>query len=65
MATNLSYPIMDLILLGFVAGVLAVGGWRVDRRFGVIAAGVMCFWTADTIYLIKAAEGTWVSGGPV
>jgi two-component system cell cycle response regulator len=63
-ATNLSYPIMDLILLGFIAGVLAVGGWRLDRRFGVIAAGVMCFWTADTIYLIKAAEGTWVSGGP-
>ena len=63
-ATNLSYPIMDLIMLGFIAGVLAVGGWRVDRRFGVIAAGVMCFWTADTIYLIKAAEGTWVSGGP-
>ncbi len=63
-ATNLSYPIMDLIMLGFIAGVLAVGGWRLDRRFGVIAAGVMCFWTADTIYLIKAAEGTWVSGGP-
>lgn len=63
-ATNLSYPIMDLIMLGFVAGVLAVGGWRFDRRFGVIAAGVMCFWTADTIYLIKVAHGTWVSGGP-
>ena len=63
-ATNLSYPIMDLIMLGFIAGVLAVGGWRLDRRLGVIAAGVMCFWTADTIYLIKAAEGTWVSGGP-
>lgn len=42
-ATNLTYPIMDLIMLGFIAGVLAVGGWRVDRRFGVIAAGVMCF----------------------
>jgi two-component system, cell cycle response regulator len=63
-ATNLSYPIMDLIMLGFVAGVLAVGGWRLDRRLGVIAAGVMCFWTADTIYLIKVAHGTWVSGGP-
>lgn len=63
-ATNLSYPIMDLILLGFICGVLAVGGRRVDRRFGVIALGIACFWSADTIYLIKAAEGTWVSGGP-
>ena len=63
-STNLSYPIMDLILLGFICGVLAVGGRRVDRRFGVIALGIACFWSADTIYLIKAAEGTWVSGGP-
>jgi two-component system, cell cycle response regulator len=63
-ATNLSYPIMDLILLGFISGVLAVGGRRLDRRFGVIAAGIICFWSADTIYLIKAAQGTWVSGGP-
>jgi diguanylate cyclase (GGDEF)-like protein len=63
-ATNLSYPIMDLILLGFICGMLAVGGRRMDRRFGVIAFGIACFWTADTIYLIKAAQGTWVSGGP-
>jgi two-component system cell cycle response regulator len=63
-ATNLSYPIMDLMLLGFICGVLAVGGRRVDRRFGVIALGIACFWAADTIYLIKVAHGTWVSGGP-
>ena len=52
------------LLIGLGVLAWAVGGWRVDRRFGVIAAGVICFWTADTIYLIKAAEGTWVSGGP-
>ena len=63
-ATNLSYPIMDLILLGFICGVLAMGGWRLDRRLGVIAAGIACFWASDTIYLVKTAEGSWVSGGP-
>jgi diguanylate cyclase (GGDEF)-like protein len=63
-ATNLSYPIADLLLLGLICGVLAVGGRRVDRRFGVLAAGILCFWGSDTIYLIKAAEGTWQSGGP-
>jgi diguanylate cyclase (GGDEF)-like protein len=63
-ATNLSYPVADLILLGLICGVIAVGGPRVDRRFGVIAVGVLCFWGADTIYLIKSAEGAWVSGGP-
>ncbi|HEY1509824.1 MAG TPA: diguanylate cyclase [Solirubrobacteraceae bacterium] len=63
-ATNLSYPSMDLVLLGFIFGVLAVSGRRLDRRLGVLAAGIMCFWAADTVYLVKAAEGTWVSGGP-
>jgi two-component system cell cycle response regulator len=63
-ATNLSYPVADLILLGLICGVLAVGGPRVDRRFGVIAVGMLCFWGADTVYLIKSAENTWASGGP-
>ena len=62
--TNLAYPVLDLILLGFIIGVLAVGGRRFDRRFGIVAIGIACFWGADTIYLIKVAEGTWVSGGP-
>ncbi len=63
-ATNLSYPIADLLLLGLICGLLAVGGRRLDRRFVVIAVGIVCFWGSDTVYLIKAAEGTWVSGGP-
>jgi hypothetical protein len=24
----------------------------------------ICFWASDTVYLVKAAEGTWQSGGP-
>jgi diguanylate cyclase (GGDEF)-like protein len=63
-ATNLSYPIADLLLLGLICGLLAMGGWRLDRRLAIIALGIFCFWASDTIYLIKAAEGTWVSGGP-
>ena len=26
--------------------------------------GIVLFWASDTIYLIKTAQGTWVSGGP-
>lgn len=63
-ATNLSYPVADLLLLGLICGLLAVGGGRFDRRFGILAIGILCFWASDTIYLIKAAQGTWVSGGP-
>ena len=62
--TNLAYPVLDLVLLGFIIGVLAVGGRRFDRRFGILAVGIACFWGADTVYLIKVAQDTWVSGGP-
>ncbi len=63
-ATNLSYPVADLLLLGLICGLAVVGGRRLDRRFAVIAFGIICFWGADTVYLIKSAQGTWVSGGP-
>jgi len=63
-ATNLSYPVADLLLLGLICGLLAAGGRRFDRRFWILAVGILCFWTSDTIYLVKAAQDTWVSGGP-
>jgi two-component system cell cycle response regulator len=62
--TNFAYPVLDLIMLGVLCGVLAIGGRRLDRRLGVLALGVLCFWASDTVYLIKDAAGTWVSGGP-
>jgi two-component system cell cycle response regulator len=62
--TNFSYPVLDLVMLGVLCGVMALGGRRLDRRLGVIALGVLAFWASDTIYLIKVAHGTWVSGGP-
>jgi len=63
-ATNLSYPIADLLLLGLICGLLAAGGRRLDRRFAILALGIVLFWASDTIYLIKTAQGTWISGGP-
>ena len=51
-------------MLGVLIGLLAIGGRRIDRRLAVLAFGVLCFWASDTIYLIKDAAGTWVSGGP-
>ena len=40
-ATNLSYPIADLLLLGLICALLAVGGRRADRRLGVLALGTV------------------------
>src|SRR3954451_24903001 len=57
-ATNLAYPLTDMILLGLIAGGLAATGWRVDRTFALLAAGVVAFWIADSVYLVQTVQGT-------
>jgi two-component system, cell cycle response regulator len=64
-ATNLAYPLGDLVLLGLIVGALASTGWRLDRTWMLLAIGVATFWLADSLYLVRTAEGTFVSGGPI
>ena len=64
-ATNLAYPLGDLVLLGLIVGALAGTGWRLDRTWMLLAIGVSTFWLADSLYLVKTAEGSFVSGGPI
>ena len=62
-ATSLAYPLWDLILLGVFVGALAGTGWRLDRTWMLLATGVSTFWLADSLYLVKTAQGTYESGG--
>jgi two-component system, cell cycle response regulator len=62
-ATNLAYPLGDLILLGLIVGALAGTGWRLDRTWILLAIGVSTFWLADSLYLVRTADGTFESGG--
>jgi diguanylate cyclase (GGDEF)-like protein len=64
-ATSLAYPIGDLILLGLIVGALAGTGWSMDRTWVLLAVGVSTFWLADSLYLLKTIDGTFVSGGVV
>ncbi len=64
-ATNLAYPLGDLVLLSLIVGALAGTGWRLDRTWMLLAIGVSTFWLADSLYLVKTAEGSFVSGGPI
>ena len=65
--TNLAYPICDLLLLGLIAAATALGGWRLNRTWILLAASVIAFWIADSFYLIGDATGsyqqsTWYNG---
>ena len=62
-ATSLAYPIADLVLLAVGVGALATTGWRLDRTWVLLAAGVLVFWFADSMYLVRTAEGVYESGG--
>jgi two-component system, cell cycle response regulator len=62
-ATGLAYPLLDLVLLGLSVGALASTGWRLDRTWMLLAAGVSTFWLADSLYLVRTAEGVYEAGG--
>ncbi|MET0729794.1 MAG: hypothetical protein ABWZ03_01255, partial [Solirubrobacterales bacterium] len=61
-AVSLAYPIADLLLLGLIVGALAGTGWQLDRTWVLLAGGVATFWLADSLYLVRTADGTYESG---
>ena len=61
-ATNLAYPIGDLILLGFALAALSATGWRPGRAIGLIAAGLLLRAFADFVYLDQVTRGTYDGG---
>src|SRR3954467_1339742 len=58
-ATNLAYPLGDLMLFAFVAAVITVTGWRPGRTWVLMALGFALFAVVDTIYLYQTAVGTY------
>ena len=63
MATNLAYPVLDVVLLIFITLVFGLSGWRPGRRWTLIGAGMLAMAAADGIYLVEAANGTYIEGG--
>jgi diguanylate cyclase (GGDEF)-like protein len=62
LATDLAYPIGDLLLMSLVVGVFAITGWRPGRAWGLIGAGLAAAVVADSIYAFQATAGTYVGG---
>jgi diguanylate cyclase (GGDEF)-like protein len=62
-ATNLAYPLGDLVILGLVTALAGLMGWRPGRAVGLLAAGCLTFALADSVYLFQIAAGSYVEGG--
>jgi len=64
-ATNIAYPIGDVVLVSMVVGVFAIRGWRPGRLWWTLGAGLLLFAGADSIYLLRVTSGTYVTGTPL
>ncbi len=54
---DLIYPLGDLLLVGFVVGVLAITGWRPGLILGTVAVGLVLGAVADSLSLYWSASG--------
>jgi two-component system cell cycle response regulator len=61
-ATNLAYPIADLMLLTMVATAASFTGWRPGRSWGVLGVGLLLLAISDGVYLLQTAQGAYVEG---
>ena len=64
-ATNLAYPVGDLVLLATVAVVFALAGWRPDRAWLLLGVGLGLWAIADTTFVAASADGAYTVGGPL
>jgi two-component system cell cycle response regulator len=62
-ATNLAYPVGDMLLLGIIVAALVVCGLRTGRAWLWLALGIAIFCVADAFYLVTSAEGVYQLGG--
>jgi diguanylate cyclase (GGDEF)-like protein len=61
-ATNLAYPIGDLLLFLVALTAISLSGWRPGRMWALIALSLMLNALADSIYLYQVATNTYVEG---
>jgi two-component system, cell cycle response regulator len=62
-ATNLAYPLGDLVLVGLIVGIIAITGWKAQVDWWLLAVGLAIFGVTDAIYLVQTANNTYVQGG--
>ena len=62
-ATDLAYPVGDMLMLSLVMGVFALTGWRPGRAWTMIGLGLIAMGVADSIYAYQSSQGAYIEGG--
>ena len=62
-ATNMAYPLGDVILLSLVVGGFALTRWHPGRAWAFLGASLTISALADSAYLYATATGTYSEGG--
>ena len=60
--TNLAYPLGDILLISAVIGIFSLTGWKPDRTWGLIGAGLAATAVADGIFLFQTATNSYAEG---
>ncbi len=61
-ATNLAYPLGDMILLALIVGAFSLMSWRPGRAWLILGGGLAVNSVGDSIYVYQVANGTYVPG---
>jgi diguanylate cyclase (GGDEF)-like protein len=63
--TTMAYPVGDLVLLVVAVGTSSLMGWRPDRTWVLLGAGLALFAAADTLYVVRVAGDSYQAGTPL
>lgn len=57
---SLAYPIADIVLAGLLLGAWAISGWRTERVWMLLLAGMGVNSTANGIHMFETTHGTYL-----
>jgi diguanylate cyclase (GGDEF)-like protein len=62
-ATNVAYPLGDVVLLSLVIAVFALTAWRPGRTWWYLGVALAVFAGGDSVYLYRTSTDAYVEGG--
>jgi GGDEF domain-containing protein len=62
MVLEVTYPVLDIVLIGGVLAAFALSGFRPGRSWVVLGIGLLLFSLADAVWAVELLLGTYTTG---